>query len=177
MIRREKTVNRFRATAAGVLLLLLMTACGYRLEGGGLVHPGVSRVGVTVFANRTAYTQAGIDFTNELIREIQDRTDTQVAAPEQAAYLIQGTVRSITFATLSRSSTETVTERRVTAVVDVQLLSPDKKTLWSVSNFSTFESFAVGADSIDDAANIRKALEIISERIAERIVGQMSADF
>jgi len=177
MTRREKTVNRFRATAAGVLLLLLMTACGYRLEGGGLVHPGVSQVGVTVFANRTAYTQAGIDFTNELIREIQDRTDTQVAAPEQAAYLIQGTVRSITFATLSRSSVEKVTERRVTAVVDVQLLSPDKKTLWSAGNFSGFESYAVRTDNVEDAASIRQALEIVAKRVAERIVSQMSADF
>ena len=177
MIHREKKGSGFRAVAAGILLLLLLPACGYRLEGGGLVHPGVSRAGVGVFANRTAYTQAGIDFTNELIREIQDRTETRVVAPEQAAYLIQGTVRSITFATLSRSSTEKVTERRVTAVVDVQLLSPDKKTLWSAGNFSGFESYTVGTDNVDDAANIRKALEIAARRVAERIVSQMSADF
>lgn len=176
MVRRKKSVSHFWAAAAGVLLLLL-PACGYRLEGGGLVHPGVFRVGVEVFANRTAYTHAGIDFTNELIREIQDRTDTRVVAPEQAAYLIRGTIRSITFATLSRSSTETVTERQVTAVVDVQLISPDKKTLWSAGNFSGVESFTVGADKIDDTANIRQALEIAARRVAERIVSQMSADF
>ncbi|MFN2436725.1 MAG: LPS assembly lipoprotein LptE [Desulfotignum sp.] len=159
------------------MMLLLLSSCGYRLEGGGPVHPGVSRVGVEVFGNRTAYTQAGIDFTNELIREIQDRTDTRVVGPEDAAYLIRGTIGSITFATLSRSSTETVTERRVTAVVDVQLLAPDRKILWSANSFSAFESYTVGSDNIDDAANIRKALEIIGRRVAERIVSQMSADF
>ncbi len=176
MTGRVKKGVQVWAAAAGILLLLL-PACGYRLEGGGQVHPGVTRAGVEVFANRTTYTHAGIDFTNELIREIQDRTDTRVVAPEDAAFLIKGTVRSITFATLSRSSTETVTERRVTAVVDVQLVSPDRKTLWSASDFSAFESFVVGADTIDDAANIQNALEIISKRMAERIVSQMSADF
>jgi hypothetical protein len=166
-----------RKLLAGGMLLLLLSSCGYRLEGGGPVHPGVSRVGVGVFVNRTAYTQAGIGFTNELIREIQDRTDTRVVSPEDAAYLIKGTVKSITFATLSRSSTETVTERRVTAVVDVHLLAADQKILWSASNFSAFESYTVGSDNLDDDANIRKALEVIGRRVAESIVSQMSADF
>ncbi|MFO7989885.1 MAG: LPS assembly lipoprotein LptE [Thermodesulfobacteriota bacterium] len=157
------------------MILLLLSSCGYRLEGGGPVHPGVSRVGVEVFANRTAYTHAGIDFTNELIREIQDRTDTRVVAPEDTAYLIKGVIKSITFAILSRSSTETVTERQVTAVVDVLLLAPDRKILWSANDFSAFESYTVGEDN--DDANIRKALEIIAKRVAERIVSQMSADF
>lgn len=177
MTGHVKTKGHVWAGAAGILILLLLSACGYRLEGGGQVHPDVARVGVEVFTNRTTHTHAGIDFTNELIREIQDRTDTRVVAPEDAAFLIKGTVRSITFATLSRSSTETVTERRVTAAVDVQLVSPDKKTLWSASDFSAFESFVVGADTIDDAANIQKAIEIIAKSMAERIVSQMSANF
>ncbi len=175
MIRLRQPAVRFLAGV--VVLMLTVTACGYRLEGRGLVHPGVSRVGVTVFANRTAQTHAGIDFTNELIREIQDRTDTRVVDPDEAAYLIEGAVTSITFSTLSRSSTENVTERRVRAMVDVQLLSPDKTVIWSVSQFTAVESYAVGSNRIDDTANIRQAIEIIAERIAERIVSQMSADF
>jgi hypothetical protein len=62
-------------------------------------------------------------------------------------------------------------------VVDVRLLSPDKETLWSVSNYSAVESYTVGSDRIDDDANIRQALEVVAERMAERIVSQMSADF
>jgi outer membrane lipopolysaccharide assembly protein LptE/RlpB len=174
MICSGQPVVRF---LAGVAMVLMLSACGYRLEGGGLVHPGVSRVGVTVFTNRTAQTHAGIDFTNELIREIQDRTETRVVDPDKAAYLIEGTVTAITFSTLSRSSTENVTERRVRAMVDVQLLSPDKTVIWSVSQFSEMESYNVGSDRIDDDTNIRQALEVIAERMAERIVSQMSADF
>ncbi len=157
--------------------LVMLSACGYRLEGGGPVHPGVTRVGVEMFANETSYTYAGIDFTNELIREIQNRTDTTVVSPADAAYLIKGKITSITFSTVSRSSTERVTERRINARMDLELLSPDKKVIWSVNNFSAYESFTVGSDNINDEANIRNALEIIAQRMAERLVSQMSANF
>jgi hypothetical protein len=46
-----------------------------------------------------------------------------------------------------------------------------------VNNFSALESFTVGSDNIDDESNIRDALEIIAQRMAERLVSQMSANF
>mgnify|MGYP001065613675 CR=1 FL=1 len=113
-----------------ILGLLLVAGCGYRLEGGGYLHQGVSRVGVEVFENNSNQTRAGIDFTNELIREIQEETDTKVVDPGNAPRRIKGRVKAITFSALSRSSTETVLERRITAVVDVQLLDADSDVLW-----------------------------------------------
>lgn len=157
--------------------ILLFAGCGYRLEGGGYLHQGVTRVGVAVFENNSSQTRAGIHFTNELIREIQEETDTQVVDPADAPRRIKGIVKAITFSTLSRSSTETVVERRIRAVVDVQLLDTDKDILWSVNNFSSTESFLVDADNINDEANISEAIEIIAQRIAERIVSQMMAGF
>jgi len=155
----------------------LLSGCGYRLEGGGYIHPGVSRVGVEMFENNSGQTRAGIDFTNELIRKIQEKTDTQVVAPDKATRRIKGVINAVTFSTLSRSSTQNVTERRVRAVVDVQLVDQDSKVLWSVSNFSATESYFVAADTIDDDANIYEAIRVISERVADRIISQMAADF
>jgi outer membrane lipopolysaccharide assembly protein LptE/RlpB len=158
-------------------LVLLVSGCGYRLEGGGYIHPGVSRVGVEMFENKSGQTRAGIDFTNELIQKIQEITDTQVVDPDKATRRIKGVIKAITFSTLSRSSTQTVTERRVRAVVDVQLVDQDSKVLWSVSNFSATESYFVAADTIEDDANMYEAIRVISERVADRIISQMSADF
>jgi outer membrane lipopolysaccharide assembly protein LptE/RlpB len=158
-------------------VLLLFSGCGYRLEGGGYMYQGVTRVGVAVFENRTSQTRAGIDFTNELIREIQEKTDTKVVDPSNAARRIKGVVKAITFSVLSRSSTETVVERNVTAVVDVQLLDTDDDVLWSVSNFSSSESYMVDEDKIHDEASINEAIEIIAQRIAQRLVSQMMVNF
>jgi hypothetical protein len=157
--------------------VVMVSGCGYRMEGGGYVHPGVARVGVGVFENRTAQTHAGVDFTNALIREIQDRTDTSVVDPDHAAFLIKGVIKGITFSTLSRSSTETVIERLITAVVDVQLVAADKTVLWSVAGFSASESYVVATDKIEDEAKIRDAIDVIATRMADRIVSQMTAGF
>ncbi len=160
-----------------ILGMLLVAGCGYRLEGGGYLHRNVARVGVEVFENNSAQTRAGIDFTNELIREIQEETDTKVMDPADAPRHIKGRVKAITFSPLSRSSTETVIERRITAVVDVQLLDADGDVLWSANNFSSFDSYLVDADKINDEASINEAIKIIAQRIAERLVSQMMANF
>ena len=40
-------------------LIAMVTACGYRLEGGGYINKDVSRVAVTVFENRSEERRVG----------------------------------------------------------------------------------------------------------------------
>lgn len=173
----EKKTDTTQKALWIILGMLLISGCGYRLEGGGYLFQGVTRVGVEVFENNSNQTRAGIDFTNELIREIQEETDTKVVDPADAPRRIKGRVKAVTFSTLSRSSTETVLERRITVVVDVQLLDADSDVLWSANNFSSFDSYLVDADKINDEASINEAIKIIAQRISERLVSQMMANF
>lgn len=158
-------------------MVVAAAGCGYRLAGGGYLNEGVTRVAVAVFENKSAESRAGVSFTNELIREITEKSDTQVVDASGATRVIEGTITSITFSTLSRASTETVTERRVTAVVDVKLTGPDGDILWSVKGFSANESYTVAADTVNDEANKREAVDKIAERMAERLVSQMMSNF
>ena len=158
-------------------VLIIGSGCGYRLEGGGFINNNVSRVSVVIFENKTTESRAGISFTNELIREITAKTDTIVVDADSATRKISGTVQSITFSTLSRSSSEDVTEREVNAMVDVVLTGAGGKILWSVKRFSATESYKVSDISVDDEANKREAVDLIAERVAERLVSQMTNDF
>lgn len=166
-----------------VVVSALMTGpgCGYRLEGGGFINNDVTRVSVAIFENKTTESRAGISFTNELIREITAKTNTIVVEADNATRKISGTVQSITFSTLSRSSSENVTEREVKAKVDVVLTGAGGKILWSVKNFSATESYQVSDKvsgiTVDDEANKREAVDLIAERVAERLVSQMTNDF
>ncbi len=160
-----------------ILLLIIGPGCGYRLAGGGFINNDVARVSVAIFDNKTSESRAGISFTNELIREITAKTDTIVVGDGNATRKITGTIRSISFSTLSRSSTEDVTERQVYAVVDVVLTGAGGKVLWSVKSFSATESYKVSNSSVDDEANKREAVDLIAERVAERIISQMTNDF
>lgn len=160
-----------------VIGLMIVSGCGYRFEGGGFINNDVSRVSVSVFKNNSTESRAGISFTNELVREITAKTDTRVVSSGDTTRNISGTVRSITFSTLSRSSEEDVTERQVKATVDVVLTGADGKILWSVKNFSATESFNVSNNAVNDEANKREAVDLIAERVAERLVSQMTNDF
>ncbi|WP_022668327.1 LPS assembly lipoprotein LptE [Desulfospira joergensenii] len=165
----------------GILLALVIMvsvfSCGYRLEGGGYIKENVTRVAVEVFENNSSQTRAGLAFTNELIREILEKTDTKVVDSSRATRRIVGVVKAIKFSTLSRTSTETVVERRVTAVVDVRLVGPDDEILWSVRDFSSHEDYTVAEDKVDDDGNIREAVDKIATRSAERLVSQMMVNF
>ena len=162
-----------------VVLAAAVTAagCGYKLSGGGYIAETVTRVAVDVFENNSSESRAGITFTNELIREITAKSDTQIVDQGKSTRLITGTVKSITFSTLSRSSTEDVTERRVTAVVDVKLTGPDGEILWSVKDFSAKESYTTSDDTVDDEANKSDAIDTIAERVAEQLVSRMLSNF
>lgn len=157
--------------------MMIGPGCGYRLAGGGFINNDVTRVAVAMFENKSTESRAGISFTNELIREITAKTDTIVVGAGNATRKISGTVQSITFSTLSRSSSEDVMEREVKAMVDVVLTGAGGKILWSVKNFSATESYTVSSSTVDDEANKREAVDLIAERVAERLVSRMTNDF
>ncbi len=158
-------------------LIAMVTACGYRLEGGGYINKDVSRVAVTVFENKSSETRAGVSFANQLIQEIQAKTDTVVVDLDKTTRKIVGVVNSITFSALARTSTETVVERQVTAVVDIKLVGPGGDIIWSVKNMTSTESYQVDSNKVNDTASKQKAVDKIALRIAERVISQMMNNF
>ncbi|MCD4718670.1 MAG: hypothetical protein K8S13_02260, partial [Desulfobacula sp.] len=133
-----------------ICLLVFFASCGYRFEGGGYIKNDVMRVAVKVFENKSSETGAGISFTNALIQEIIQKTDTKVVDESRATAVLKGTINAIGFATLSRSTTESVIERRVWASVDLKLIDKDGEVIWSVKDFSSHEEYTVSEDKITD---------------------------
>lgn len=152
-----------------LLLLLMFFSCGYHFEGGGL--------SILNFANESTEDEADLIFTNALINEIIDQTDTEIVDDEKAAFSIKGKVKSISFRTLSRSTTETVLERRVTAVLDVQLVNDKGEIVWAVKDFKTNDEYEVSEDQVADETNIRNTLEQIAQRSSEKLVSKMVTNF
>ena len=160
-----------------MVLVLGVVGCGYHLQGGGYIKGNTRRVAVAVFQNKTAHAQAGVAFTNELIREIQEKTDTRVVYDSRGVAQVEGTVVSITYSTASRSSSTTIVQRTVTARLNLRLVDDQGKLLWSQNGFSASEIYDVKGDGGNDLQNINEAVDLIARRSAERIVSQLMADF
>jgi len=162
---------------AVLMIMGMITACGYHFEGGGYLKNNFKRVYVQILTNRTSETGAETVFANALVREILQKTDTRVVDNAENVPVLEEAIKSVTFETLSRSSSESVVERRVSAMVDLKLVDADGETVWSVTDFSWHEEYNVSADKITDEANKKQALEKIAVRIAEKLVGRMQNNF
>ena len=160
------------------VLLFVLTSCGYQFEGGGYLNSNVTHVAVEMMDNKSAATGAGVVFTNTLIKEILEKTDTKIVDDTtKAVAVLKGRINSITFATISRSTTESVVARRISANVDVQLVDKDGQIVWSVKNLTSREEYQVSKDKITDDSNKRDAVVKISIRNAEKVVLRMMNKF
>jgi len=158
-------------------LIVFFASCGYQFEGGRYINKDVSSVAVRVLKNKSSETGAGIAFTNALIREIIQKTDTKVVDESSASAFLEGTIKKITFATLSRSTTESVLERRIFATVDLKLINRDGEVIWSASDFTSYEDYTVSVDKITDEGNKKVAVDKIAIRSAEKLINKLSNNF
>ena len=160
------------------VLLFVVTSCGYQFEGGGYLNSDVTHVAVEMMDNKSSATGAGVVFTNALIKEIAEKTDTKlVDDATKAVAVLKGRINSITFATLSRRTTESVVDRRISAKVDMQLVDKDGKIVWSDKNFTSREEYKVSKDKITDDSNKRDAVVKIATRNAEKVIIRMMNKF
>jgi len=161
-----------------LFVVLFFVSCGYQFEGGGYLKDDVTHVAVEALENESSETGAGIKFTNALIQEILQKTDTKVVDESRATAVLKGTLKSITFTTLSRRSTESVIERKVFATVDLKLINKDDDAvIWSVKDFKSDDDYTVSADKITDESNKREAVDRIAARSAEKLIGKMLVNF
>lgn len=160
-----------------LLFLVALASCGYHFEGGGYINRDVAKVAVTFFENNTSETGASMVFTNALIEEISSKTDTRVVDESEADAVLKSRINSIVFSVLTRSTTDSVTERRVTATVNVTLVDKDGKKVWSVQDFSSTEDYTVSSDTVTDEGNKKEAIDKIAVRVAERLVSKLLTNF
>ena len=160
-----------------MIFLFILVSCGYKFEGGGYIQNDISHIAVEMMDNRSSETRAGIVLTNAIIKEITGKTNTKIAGDSKAVAVLKGRINSITFATLSRATTESVIERKVTANVDIQLVNNSGKIIWAVKNFVLYEDYKVSDNTIADEINKADAVDRISIRTAEKIVSKMMNNF
>ncbi len=159
------------------LFLIILASCGYQFEGGGYINNDVTRVAVEIMENKSSETKAGIVFTNDLINEIMETSDTKIVDKAQADAVLKGRINSITFITISRSTTESVVERRITANIDMQLFDKEGQITWAVKALTSHEEYKVSEDKLTDESNKKDAVGKISERMAEKLVSSMLNNF
>jgi hypothetical protein len=160
-------------------VLALIVACGYRFPGSGTKLPGgVSSIFIETFENRTVEVAIENTFTSAFITVFMQRNKSLIARrPEAADAIFKGVVASQSISTIVSTRAQTAQERRVTMGLNLKLIDQKGKVLWAADGVSDNEAYPVTADYEQTEQNKRAAIDVLSERIAQRVYNQLTDAF
>jgi hypothetical protein len=175
-------VHGFSAEAArflGVLGLLAafgLAGCGYQFSGDRNPVADIKTVSIPPMTNTT--TKVGIEtlFTNDFIFEVNRHGYVDVVDRERADAVLTGTIRDLQTGSIARRSISTTLERRVAVTVDLELKDRKGKVIWH-NRLRDSEAYTVLADKTSTEGNLRRSLEIIARRMAEKFHLRFTASF
>lgn len=162
--------------------VLAGSGCGYALVGRGtVVAPGVKRIGVPLFRDRTG--KAGIDqkVTQKLIEELLKRGKFDVVQESAGVdALVEGELMSYNAVPIGFGTEATTTQANryaITLVAKVRYAKPgEQEPIWASDSFSFRDEYDVG-----DAATFfdreEQAIDRLAVNFAKSLVSAMLEAF
>jgi len=178
--RRKAPAGSGGPIAATVILaaVVMVMACGYRLQGPAQLPGHARSLYLETFQNRT--NQGGLEVlvANAIVLEFTQRGETLFAAdPSTSDLLMRGVIRSLDSQTVSSRGKDAAGERRVTMRLDVQLAKADGRVVWEAKGLSDNDTYPVTDDKFENEQRERRTVQTVAARIAERIFNRFTDDF
>jgi len=164
------------AIVMAALFVISLSSCGYRFTGDRNPVIDVKTVHIPPMNNTT--TKVGIEtqFTNNMIFEVNRSGYSKVVDRDAAEFVLEGVIRDLRTGSVSRRSITRTLERNVSVTVDLFLKNRQGKVLWK-SSLSDSEAYTVLSDKTSTEGNLRRALAVISSRLAEKFHTRFTASF
>jgi outer membrane lipopolysaccharide assembly protein LptE/RlpB len=177
-MRRQPIGLREESRAlAALAILIVLGGCGYHFKGSLRAPAGVRTIAVSVLENRTAESGIETVFTNDLVYEFTRSKVLRVADGNTADAVLSGTVVSLKVDTISHTASYQSEERRVTVRLALALKRADGEFIWSDPRLLDREAYKVSPDKLTTERNRRMAIEVLSERLAEKVHNRILEDF
>ncbi len=160
-----------------LVVWVVFSACGYRFAGSGSLPAGIKTMSITIFENRTVETGLENVVTNDLIYEVTRSRGVALVRKDKAEANLSGVIVSTQTGSISRSSVETSTERRVTVTLNLKLTNTSGIIIWSANGVAESEAYVVENDKQGTEQNRRDAISKASKKLAENIYNRLTEDF
>jgi outer membrane lipopolysaccharide assembly protein LptE/RlpB len=182
LIRRQgKAASHGRRAAPWIVCAaaaLLAVACGYRFQGEAKLPAGAQTLFVDMFENRTNQANLETVVTNAVVFEFIKRSRTAVVGDASEADLVmRGVIRSVELKSVSSRNKDAAGERNVKLTLDVKLVQPGGRVVWSANGLSDGDAYVVSNDAILNSEKQQATLGIVATRIAEKIYNRFTDDF
>lgn len=158
-----------------MILLLLITGCGYQLVSDKGIYGGeIKSVYMPVFKNITYEPHASVYFTDAFTRQLM-ATGILAVNKSNAETYIEGVLKNIRTVPNAMDKNGIVIEKNLLVGVEVSLFRKDGHLIkkWS---FSDNQIYRADDKSIEDY-NKKEAIAILSERIAKRFCASIMTEY
>jgi outer membrane lipopolysaccharide assembly protein LptE/RlpB len=170
-----------KLAAVGVLMICLLTGCGYHRVGAATHIPvNIRTLAVPIFASKVQGFNTETAFTASVVRELNTRTSYRVVNDDspRADAVLRGTIVVETVAPLTYDSSSGQTSSYLVSVTaSVQLVAQDGKVLYSNDAFAWREQYQSTQDLSGFVQEDGVAVRRMGRDFAQALVSDMLESF
>ena len=164
---------------SALVVMVFLSACGYRFAGGGELPAGVERIFLVIFDNRTSEIGVENDVAASMANTFTTlgNKDTLAGSRQDADAELNGVISSIEIFTVSRRVQTVSAERRVVMTASARLTSTDGSVLWQSESLSVSQTYRVALGNQETEADKRAAIRSAAQLLAEKIYNNLTSNF
>ncbi len=167
------------------LLLTFISGCGYTTSGANLPAE-VKTINISNFTNKiditnelattksykTYYPLLEVDITKAVIERFKLNGSLRIASEDKADWLLKGELIEFRRDALRYANDEeTVTEYRITIIVNLTLTDKQGNLIWQNNSFAGDTTyFTQGTQAKAESTAVADAITDLSRRIVERVI-------
>jgi len=161
------------------LLALSLLGCGYGFRGTVSYLPGdIQTIAITYPIDRAGEPNLADVLAQALIQEFNRSKLLKLVEPALADVILRGTIKSVASGAVAFQDVRTALERRVTMVVDMELVRrTNDQLVWRQRGLAEGEDYNVDSASTVTEDNRQEALAEAAERLAMRIHDSIFENF
>jgi len=166
---------------------LFLASCGYHFSGEGQgPKPGLVRIAIPVFENKTSEPNAGAIFAGALREEFMRKGSMQVVSVEDAQAVFKGTVKNIQIQAVAHNPVSAVSNRitvenRLFITLDIRCEEKEThKVLWRDPAFRYFKVYLLSDNPMEPITgfeNREAALRFLAQEMSTRIHDRFLSNF
>lgn len=164
-----------------LLLLLLLTGCGYALVGhSNFLSGDVHTVQVPTFVNRTTRVELEQFVTQSVADEMVARGRLRiVTVPDQADVILRGSIDSFGIFPIAFNQQGFATQYQISITANISLVDHrnEDKVLWKNDQYRFTENYEVNNVSADASSQETRAIREIAVRFSETLVTNLLEGF
>ncbi|NLI31851.1 MAG: LptE family protein [Deltaproteobacteria bacterium] len=172
-------MRHFKTAFFLALLIPILHGCGYRFSGEGSgPKPGLKRIAIPIFENRTGEPELGSLFAGALRQQFLTRGDLQVVPEDQAEAVFRGSITDIHTSSVAHIDVKQTIQTRLYVTLDIRCQDMETgKAIWQDPQFTYFKTYLQVPDPIASFDNRREAFEFLAKEMAIRIHDRFLSNF